>query len=283
MIVDLDALLEDLYASGVCQRTTRRVRSWRHVSEGGFDQRQYRVARIGHHAARDFVLAHHYSATYSQVRMRYGLIHGDRLVGVATLGCGMQDKVLTNPLPSLDRTTAAELARLVLIDEVPANAESWFTTRVFRDAADEGLRGVVAFSDPLPRPDVGMPGHVGTIYQAMNADYCNRATADPLTVLPDGTVITKRSLQKVRGGESGAGGVIRRLVDAGARPYGVDHTGAVWLRAALGDVAARRVPTLGNHRFVFRLGTERERRRIPLGEGYEPRPYPKRPDPIPTY
>lgn len=283
MTVDLDVLLEDLYESGVCQRTTRRVQSWRHVSEGGFDQRRYRVERIGHRAASEFILAHHYSGSYSQVRLRYGLLHGDRLVGVATLGCGMQDKVLTNPLPSLDRTTAAELARLVLIDEVPANAESWFTTRVFRDAAEEGLRGVVAFSDPLPRPDVGMAGHVGTIYQAMGADYCGRATADPLTVLPTGAVLTKRSLQKVRGAESGAGGVIRRLVDAGARPYGIGYTGAAWLRAALGDVAARRVPTLGNHRFVFRLGSERERRRIPLGDGYEPRPYPKRPDPTPTY
>lgn len=281
-VIDVEAWADEMYESGWCQRMRRGLQSWRHVSEGGFDQRQYSVKRIAYRDAKAFVLAHHYSGSYAQARLRYGLVHGDRLVGVATLGNAMQAKVLTNPLPTLDQTTAAELARLVLLDEVPGNAESWFSTRVLADALQEGVRGVVAFSDPLPRTD--MPGHVGTIYQAMNADYCGRATARPLVVLPDGAVLTDRALQKVRGEEQGAGGVIRRMVAAGARPYGQPHTAAAWLRLALDDVAARRRPHPGNHRFVFRLGrTARERRRIALGAGYEPRRYPKVPDPAPAY
>lgn len=274
--------MEDLFLSGWCQRMTYGLRSWRHVSEGGFNQHDYRVVPLAHADAKEFVLRHHYARTYPSARRRYGLTQAGRLVGVAILGHPMRDQVLTNPLPTLDGRTAAELSRLVLLDDVPANAESWFTTRVFADARNEGLRGVVAFSDPVPRPDSGMPGHVGTVYQAMNADYCGRATARPLTVLADGTVLTDRALQKVRAGEKGSGGVIRRLVAAGARPPTGDLPGAAWLREALGDVGARKVPHPGNHRFVFRLGTARQRRAVPLGSGFEARPYPKTPDPAPT-
>ncbi len=37
------------------------------------------------------------------------------------------------------------------------------------------------------------------------------------------------------------------------------------------------------HRFVIRLGSGREKRRIPLGDGFEARAYPKQADPMPTY
>jgi len=69
-----------------------------------------------------------------------------------------------------------ELGRLVLGDEVPANGESWFVGQVFRQAALAGVRGVVSFSDPMPRAAADgttiTPGpYVGTIYQALNAVY----------------------------------------------------------------------------------------------------------------
>jgi hypothetical protein len=41
-----------------------------------------------------------------------------------------------------------ELNRLVLLDEVPANAETWAQARAFRLAAARGVRGIVAHSDP---------------------------------------------------------------------------------------------------------------------------------------
>jgi hypothetical protein len=89
-------------------------------------------------------------------------------------------------------------------------------------------------------------------------------------------------VQKVRAWERGAGGVVRRLVDAGAPPPEPGEDGKHYLRRAKAAVRPRTVAHPGNHRFVLRLG-RRAKHRIALGDGYEPRPYPKRPDPAPTY
>ncbi len=66
-----------------------------------------------------------------------------------------------------------------------------------RLAATAGVRGLVMFSDPLPRTRadgaVVMPGHVGTIYQAANSVYTGRSTPRTLTLLPDGTVFSDRA------------------------------------------------------------------------------------------
>lgn len=282
-MIDLDvlgaAVNEALYESGWCQRSTARVRSWRHVSEGGFNARRYAIRQIGEATAKAFVLDHHYSGSFPAARQAYGLFERDWLVGAAVLGEPMHPKVITKALPRLDSSTAAELSRLVLIDEVPANAESWFVRKVFRAAAADGLRGVVAFSDPMPRTHSRMPGHVGTVYQALGADYCGRATPRTLKFLPDGTVFPDRSAQKIRRGEQGAGGQVRRLVALGATPPG-GPADAVWLARALADIGTRTARHLGNHRFVFRLGGPVTRRRTPLG--LDALDYPKTADPIPT-
>jgi len=275
----------DLYGSGWCQRTTARQQSWRHVSEGGFNQRDYKVVRLNWKVAKAFVERHHYSGSFASAKLRYGLVRrsDDRLVGAAVFGSPQREEVLTNPLPTLDRTTAAEWNRLFLLDEVEANAESWFGQQALRDARDEGVKAVVTFADPVPRPDVGMPGHAGIIYQALNADYCGRATAGDLLVLPTGVVLGRRAVQKVRAWEQGAGGVVRRLVAAGAPEPEPGECGKAYLRRAKTAVRARTVAHPGCHRFVLRQGSAREKRRIPLGEGFEPGRYPKHPDPMPTY
>lgn len=264
-MLDLLAVETALYESGWCLRTTNRVPSWRHTSEGGFNRRRYSVFSISEEVAKAFVLLHHYSRSYPAGRLAYGMFERHHLVGVAVLGEPMHPRVITKPLPTLDNRTAAELSRVVLLDEVPANAESWFVRRVLRDAATHGLRGVVAFSDPMPRPLVGMPGHVGDFYRALGLDYCGRATARTLTFLPDDTVLSDRSAQKIRGGEQGAAGQIRRLIALGATPPPPGLADAGWLRDALEEVGVRKVRHLGNHRFIARLGGRVTRRRTPLG------------------
>lgn len=102
---------------------------------------------------------------------------------------------------------AVELGRFVLLDSVPGNGETWFLGRCFEQLRTHGLFGVVSFSDPTPRTsssgDRVFPGHVGTIYQAHNAAYLGRGTARTLRLLPDGSVFSARTAQKIRSQERG--------------------------------------------------------------------------------
>ena len=143
----------------------------------------------------------------------------DDLVGVAVLSVPMGASVLSNVFPELQpNTQALELGRLVLTD-TPANAESWFLRRVFESASAEGIRGVVSFSDPMPRTrtvvdengrervDEYKAGHIGICYQATNALALGRSTRRTLTYLPrHGLVLSDRTLQKIRAQESGGDG-----------------------------------------------------------------------------
>lgn len=106
-----------------------------------------------------------------------------RLVGVAVFGVPVQRAVLSSALPTLEPyRESQELSRFVLLDEVPANAESWFLARCFGELRDAGVRGVVSFADPVPRRaadgTVLAPGHVGIIYQAAGAAYAGRRVRD---------------------------------------------------------------------------------------------------------
>jgi hypothetical protein len=162
-----------------------------------------------------------------------------------------------------------ELSRLVLADEVPANAETWFIARAFADARERGVRGVVAFADPVPRHVGGrivFPGHRGSLYLAANAAYLGRATPRTLTLLPDGTVLPARSAQKIRRDERGHRHVERHLVALGAQPRRAHEDGAAWLTDALNDIGATRLRHRGNHRFAFPIArTARLRSRIRIG------------------
>ncbi|HEX4081520.1 MAG TPA: hypothetical protein VHX40_01035, partial [Acidimicrobiales bacterium] len=178
---------------------------------------------------------------------------------------------------------SAELGRMVLDDVVPANAESWTLARVFALAADVGFRGLVAFSDPVPRRAsdgrVVMPGHVGYCYQAVGGSrYLGRSTSRSLVMLPDATVLSARALAKVRTGERGADYVERRLVAYGARPLRAGDDRRRWVLDALDAVGARRVRHRGNHRFAFAIGRSRSDRRR-LVPAMTSLPYPKACDP----
>lgn len=260
--------------SELCQRWYRGLDSWRHTSEGGFDPGRYVVLPVDEPAARDFVVTHHYSGSWPAARLRYGLydLLDLELVGVAVLGVPMSVRVLTGPFPGLvPYVESLELSRLVLLDRVPANAESWFVTKAFGLAAERGVRGVVAFSDPMPRRVGGRvtsPGHVGIIYQACNAVYTGRGTPRKLIMLPDNTVLTDRATSKLRNGEKGAASVQARLTALGA-PTGEP------LKTQLAAIGARKVPHRGNHKFCFTLGDRTSRRHRPPGAGL---PYPKTPD-----
>lgn len=266
----------------LCQRWRNHDHSWRHTSEGGFNPSRFDVALVDEDApVKAFVEQHHYSRSYPAARLRAGLYERGELVGVAVFGIPMQARVLTAAFPGLQPyAESLELARFVLLDHVPANAESWFLAQTFREIADQGVRGVVAFSDPVPRHahdgTVVMPGHVGTIYQASNGLYAaERSTPRTIWLGPDGRVLSARAAAKVRGLERGHEYVERQLVDWGATPRD-GQPPAEWLQRALVEAGVRRVRHPGNHRYLFRVGSRRERSRVAVA--VTSAPYPKKED-----
>lgn len=274
-----------------CQRWNSRVHSWRRPEDGGFDPARYGVAEIPDDAtAKAFILEHHYSGAYPAAAARFGLwdLAGDEpeLAGVAVLSVPASSRVLTNVFPGLEPyEQSLELGRFVLLDQVPANGESWFLGQAFRLAAGDGVRGVVSFSDPLPRwaqpdgedePRLVMPGHVGTIYQASNATYTGRGTARTLTLLRDGTVFSARAAQKVRDQGKGHEYAEQLLIARGATPMRAGERPAAWLARALEDAGAYQVRHRGNHRYAFRLGNRTQRGATVLA--LPGQPYPKLPD-----
>ena len=128
----------------------------------------YDVAGIAEdRVAKAFVLDHHYSGSFPAARFRFGLYRGAQLVGVAVFSQPVRNEVLTGPFPMLPAAEAVELGRFVLLDDVPANGETWFLARAFELLPAEGIRGVVSFSDPVPRRrsdgTLVMTGHIGNI------------------------------------------------------------------------------------------------------------------------
>lgn len=269
-------------ADTACQRwNPGRVQSWRRPGDGGFSPDRYGVAAITDAEAKAFVTGLHYSGTYPAACHRYGMYllgQAPDLVGVAVLSVPASERVLTAVFPRLAAyRESVELGRFVLADQVPANGESWFAAEVRRLAAVAGVRGIVAFSDPVPRTTAAgqlvKPGHVGVIYQASNAFYCGRSTARTLTLLPDGTVFSDRAAQKIRQQERGHAYAEAQLIALGAIPRRAGQAPAGWLAGALGEVKARRIRHPGNHRYAWATGTRQQRRAVRIDP--LPGPYPK--------
>ena len=266
-----------------CQRWRDHRHSWRRPEDGGFDPARYGVAEISDDStAKGFVLDHHYSGTYPAAAHRYGLYDltgtSPELTGVAVLSVPPSRGVLTGVFPGLEPyAESLELGRFVLTDDVPANGESWFLGQVLRMAAQDGVRGVVSFSDPVPRYDeaglMTMPGHLGIIYQASNATYTGRGTPRTLTLLRDGTVFSDRAQQKIRSQDKGHEYAEQLLITRGARPMQAGEQPSAWLAQALSDAGTRKQRHPGNHRYAFRAGTRPQRAAVAIA--LPGQPYPK--------
>lgn len=226
-----------------------------------FDPSRFDVAPIlGDSEARAFVEAHHYSGSYPAARWRHGLYERGQLVGVAVYSHPVNDKTLTSVFPGA-ASDSVELGRLILLDWVGFNAESWFVRRTLGLLKQEGIRGVVSHSDPMPRVrttdgQMVMPGHVGTVYQALGARYLGMATGRTIHLLPDATVFSARAAQKVRKLERGWRAAVAQLQAHGAPAFGLELEHDVkarlaWLAEAL--KVAQRVRHPGNHRYAWSL------------------------------
>lgn len=240
-----------------CQRWRRRRDSYRPAGEP-IDPSRYGVEPIdSDRVARDFVREHHYSGSYPAARARAGLYEvGKGLVGVAVFSVSAQARAARRWTGTSD---AVELGRFVLLDEVPANGETWFLARAFRVVREqlEDARAVYAYSDPMPRETAGgrlvKPGHVGTIYRAFNGRRLGRSSRETLWLDPQGQVVSRRSLSKIRNGERGAQRAYERFVAAGAPPIRRGEPAADYVRRALLEGPFRRLRHPGNLVYAWPL------------------------------
>lgn len=219
------------------------------------DPSHYEVAEIDEAVAKAFVISTHYSRKYPAACARVGLFERNELVGVAVFSQPPTQAVL-DILPN-GRVEGTELGRLVLLDRVPANGESWFLARAFtilRTRNGRRFTSVLSCADPLQRRagdgQIVMPGHVGTIYQALNGIYTGRTRARRLWLLPSGQVYSERAISKIRGQERGWRSAADELCEAGAGAVGSDP--AAWLAEWLPRLCTS-VRHPGNHRYVWAI------------------------------
>lgn len=215
---------------------------------------EYDVLEIGEDFAKAFVLEHHYSGTYPAARRRFGLFRSGELVGVAVFSHPCNEKTITNIFKCERAADGLELGRFVLTDAVPGNGESWFLARC-REQLRAHYVGIVSFSDDTPRQTASgeavFAGHIGTIYQASNAAFLGRGTARSLRILPDGKVLSDRTIQKIRSGERGFGysAEILRFYGADQCPES-DLERRNWLSHWLG-ILTRTIKHPGNLKYAW--------------------------------
>jgi hypothetical protein len=115
------------------------------------------------------------------------------------------------------------------------------------------MRGVVSFSDPVPRTDIYgstvFPGHFGCIYQASNGGWLGRSKARTLRILPDGRVLSDRVIAKIRSGDQGWKYGVDLLCRYGAELPAGDELPA-WLDQWLPRLT-RKLRHHGNYRYAW--------------------------------
>lgn len=258
--------------SAVVQRWEERRSRFRPAGEV-IRTREYDVAELPDDTTpKAFVEAHHYSGSYPAARFRAGLYRHGNLVGTAVFSHPASDKVLTNVF-AVSALEAVELGRFVLLDEVPGNGETWFLARAFDLIRRRGIRGVVSFSDPIPRAtsegETVFAGHIGTIYQAHNGAFLGRGRPRTLRLLPDARVMSARALSKIRAGSKGWRYSAELLEAHGADRCPDEHDARQeWLRTWL-----RRLTRPLRHPGNFRYAWAVDRRLRP--QLSERQPYPK--------
>src|SRR5206468_753503 len=120
----------------------------------------------------------------SSTAHRFGLYQRGTLAGVALFGPPASANAHRAVFPTLASAEGLTLGRLVLLDEVPANGESWFVARCFERLRDRGVVAVESCADPEPRTDAAgervFRGHLGVVYQATNGRYRGRTRPSTL-------------------------------------------------------------------------------------------------------
>ena len=232
------------------------------------DTSRYTVDGLEPYRARAFIAAHHYLPSYPAAKLAVGMFgpgKGGRtdLVGVAVFGVPPTGAVITRHA-GVNAPDGCCLSRLILLDEVPGNAESWMVSRAFRSLRREkpDMEAVISYSDPRA-------GHIGSVYAALSGHYRGQGTARTGYLI--GTrAVSGRALSKIRLGERGASGAVDQLVALGAPRPRLAQELRDWIDQLHRDRVLLRYSHPGLHTYCFPLTRRAKARSRDLPR----RPYP---------
>lgn len=273
----------------ICQRFTFGRESRRAAGEQ-IKTSDFEVHPIGAKVAKAFVREHHYATTCSSTAHCFGLFMHGELVGVACFGPAASMNAHRAVFPTISIKQGISLGRLVLVDEVPGNGESWFVARCMELLAspklykptlrDGSLRlpiiGVESCADPQPRSTsrgLVFRGHLGIVYQSTNGHYVGKTNPSTLRLFPDGAVFSNRASGKVVQGDQGTVYAEAQLVSWGAVPLASGEDAKRWIKLWR-DRLTQKMRHYGNHRYIWSLDKRRSQEilRAPA------LPYPKTPE-----
>jgi hypothetical protein len=254
-----------------CQRWRNHRSSYRPAGEPIVTSR-FGVEPVTKDEARTFVEKHHYSRSFPASRFCAGLYTAGQLVGVAVFSVPMNQAVVPKYC-NVDPNAGVELGRFVLLDNVPANGETWFLSRAFKLLRENKpeVEAVVSYSDPVPRHTIDgvqvKPGHIGVIYQAANAVYLGRGSKRTLLLAGNGEIVSPRALSKLKNGERGHAYVKEMLDRLGAPKQQSGESDEGYVVRLLKSDAFRSFRHPGNHTYAWALT-----KRVKTATG---QPYPK--------
>jgi hypothetical protein len=255
---------------------------------------EFGVDRVARELAKAFVCQHHYSGSFPPEIASFGLYRKSdasaaRLVGVAVFSPASNINSVSR-WTGLQFDQGAELARLILLDEVAGNGESWFLTRALAlfKAGRPKVKVVLSYSDPVPRTrydgSIIFPGHYGCCYSAINALYLGRASPKRQFLSADGAVVANRIFSKLRNGETGRAYAERALSEVSGLVRGPEEPPSDFLDRVLATMRVQSHP--GNHLYLFPTAQDRREKSeilsLPVLQSrvLSIRSYPKRPDPV---
>lgn len=240
---------------GSSQRWRERRQKWVSARDD-FNPGEFRVDIIPERQAKAFVIENHYSGTYPAARLACGLFRNRGIRAELAGACVFSVPMNNASFPKyLGSNEGAELGRLVLLDDVGNNGESWFVARAFRLLRTEkpDISGVISYSDPMPRHTIDgqlvTPGHVGYVYQGLNAKYAGQQRKRSLILAPNGTVLSERALSKVRNEERGWQYAMRQIIVSGGAERLPGEDLRSWLSRSIENFPRIRHP--GNHLYLW--------------------------------
>lgn len=230
-----------------------------------FKPSKARVEIIPFQMAKEFVETHHYSGSIGTCRLAVGLFYKpfsfekEILGGVAIIGNPIQPQAIRTYFDGLDAQLGVEMNRLVLLDSIPFNGESFLigkTLRLLKRSRPE-LRGCLSYCDPVPHYSedgrLQKKGHVGTVYRCTNAAFKGRSGPRTQFLDRNGRVVSERSLSKLRLGERGEDGIYQTLLELGAPPRRSGEQADAYIRRALVEGPFRKFRHPGKVVFAWGL------------------------------